>query len=350
MKNNIIRILFILMFFLTGNAVTCYAAPTDAITIVIDAGHGGPKDTSADMGAQYSGLDEKNVDLLTAMAVYNELSQYKNVKVYMTRVDDSEVDLKKRVDMAKACGADVMVSIHYNASGDHLLYGGEAFVPSKGTGYVKGYSLAKSVMDQWKQVGLANKGIKTRIGSKGDYYGVIRHGAAVDLPVIILEHGYLDNYHDFNSVNDNVDWQRFGILDATGIANYYGLSKTQTKTHVIPNDIIKMPKGVVRDDLTGPVNVSLVIDSYNRETGEVKYTMRGSDPESRVMFFGVSPVTKIDETGKVVPMLADLNLWGNGSKASGTIYVPKGFSGPLYGICYNNYNATSETAIAYLTK
>lgn len=320
------------------------------ITIVIDPGHGGPKDNDADKGASYYGLVEKDINLKTAIALYNELTKYKNVNVYMTRADDREVALKDRVNIAKSVNADVMVCVHYNASGDHLLYGGEAFVPSKGQGYVIGYSLANSVMNQWKAVGSVDKGIKTRIGKQGDYYGVIRFGAEVNLPVVILEHGYMDNYHDFNNLNDENDYIRFGQLDAKGIADYYGLSKTDINAMPQPKNIVKAPTGVVRNDTTGPLASKMTVDSYNPLTGEVKYTIYGTDPESRVLFSGTGISTRLDGAGKIVPVLMDLQLFTGKGKSTGVTYVPVNYEGPLYGILYNNYNETSNTVVATISK
>lgn len=320
----------------------------DKITIVIDPGHGGPKDTDADHGAIYNGIKEKDIDLKTAMALYSELSQYGNVNVYMTRVDDSEVDLKRRASMASSVKADAMICVHYNASADHLFYGGEAFIPSKGSLYASGYGLANTILNVWSNNGIVNKGVKTRIGKNGDYYGVIRHGASMGVPVIILEHSYMDNYHDIKNVDDDSDYLRFAKMDAEGIAKYFGLEKGVQKKSVGPTVNVKVPNGVVRDDTTGPVNVSLCINSYNKAEGKVTYTMYANEPESKVMYYGLSLVPKLDSTGKVVPLLTDLILWGNGNKVEGSFTVPKGYTGAIYGICYNNFNQPSETVMGVI--
>lgn len=320
----------------------------DKITIMIDPGHGGKKATDADQGAIYNGMKEKDIDLKTAMALYGELSQYGNVNVYMTRVDDSEVDLKKRASMAASVKADVMVCVHYNASADHLFYGGEAFVPSKGSLYATGYGLADTILNVWVNNGIVSKGVKTRIGKSGDYYGVIRHGASMGVPVIILEHSYMDNYRDIKNVDDDSDYLRFAKMDAEGIAKYYGLEKGVQKRSVGPTVTVKVPNGVVKDDMTGPTNVSLCINSYNKAEGKVTYTMYATEPESKVMYYGLSLIPKLDQNGKVVPLVTDLTLWGSGNKVEGTFSVPKGYSGTIYGICYNNFNQSSETVMGLI--
>ena len=94
--------------------VSCYAAPT--ITVVIDPGHGGPATVATNLGACYNGLQEKDMTLATAMALKSELEKYGNVTVYLTRNTDVEISLKDRIAAAKLVNADVVVSVHYNAS------------------------------------------------------------------------------------------------------------------------------------------------------------------------------------------------------------------------------------------
>ncbi|MDO4187467.1 MAG: N-acetylmuramoyl-L-alanine amidase [Lachnospiraceae bacterium] len=326
-------------------SVDTSAAAKKTVTVLIDPGHGGPATVATNLGACYGGLQEKDITLLTAAALKSELEKYGNVKVFMSRNMDVEIGLKERIDMAKAVGADAVVSVHFNASTRHLMYGSEIFVPC-GPLYSQGASLGKSIMKQWTTAGMIDKGVKTRIGKSGDYYGLIRHGASANIPTIILEHGYLDNPHDVTKVDDALDWAKLAALDAQGIANYFGLKKGVTKATVAPIITTSASKVVV-DDLTPPA-LAIKINSYNIATGEVNYTLTGLEPESRLYLYGVSTGVTFDEAGKVVPDATDLTLWGKGNTVTGKIMVPPGYVGPINAYVFNNFNLSSNMATAYV--
>ncbi|MCR5420187.1 MAG: N-acetylmuramoyl-L-alanine amidase [Lachnospiraceae bacterium] len=314
------------------------------VVVVIDPGHGGFSEDDRSFGAIYNDeLNEKDIDLATALAMKEELEKYYNVKVYLTRENDVQLSLEERVNYANSVGADVMVSCHYNASEDHLFYGAEIFTSAFGECYMKGKALAQCIMDKWVDDGLLNKGIKTRLGSSGeDYYGVIRRGCETGLPVIIIEHGYLDNHFDYEKLGMPADWERMGRLDAAGIANYYGLSKEQEYEAVIPTVFTEDPGGVVYPDETPPTSVSLNIIECNIETSEVTYEVRGRDSDGKLMYYGLA----LGEPEDIVPGdFADLMLWEEGkSSMRGTFPVPTGYRGKIKARVYNNYELYSDSA------
>ena len=151
-----------------GSSKVC-AAPS--VTVVIDPGHGGKSDEKdeTNSGAKYHGLEEKNVNLITAIAMYDELAEYGNVNVYITRDIDAPLTIERRADFAKEVGADVLISIHYNASENHNFFGSEIFTSAYGKCYGTGHALAEKIMDEWVADGNIRKDIKTRLGKKGDY-------------------------------------------------------------------------------------------------------------------------------------------------------------------------------------
>lgn len=349
MKKHFAKLLFAVLsmaFIVSLSTNDVSAAGKKNVTILIDPGHGGPASVATNLGACYAGLQEKNLTLATAAALKAELEKYGNVTVYLSRNADVAVDLKQRINLAKAVGADAVVSVHFNASTNHLMYGSEVFVPC-GALYSQGASLGNSIMTQWNLAGMVNKGVKTRIGKSGDYYGLIRHGASAGIPTIILEHGYLDNYHDLTKLDDALDWQKLAVLDAQGIANYFGLKKGKTQAFVSPKITVTNKTGIVVDDLTPPA-LAITIDSYNVATGEVNYTLTGLEPESRLYLYGVSIAATVDETGKPVPNVNDLTLWGNGNTVKGKTTVPAGYRGPVYAYVFNNFNLSSNMATAYV--
>jgi N-acetylmuramoyl-L-alanine amidase len=81
-------------------------------TICIDPGHGG-KDPGFRVGSQ----EEKKYTLLLAQEVRGQLAEA-GFNVFLTRASDSTVRLEDRSEIARRRGADVFVSLHFNASED----------------------------------------------------------------------------------------------------------------------------------------------------------------------------------------------------------------------------------------
>jgi N-acetylmuramoyl-L-alanine amidase len=81
--------------------------------VVIDAGHGGH-----DPGAVGEGFDEKTLTLGLAQALRDELLSKGNIRVAMTRDDDSFLVLDERADIARQLGADLFLSIHADSAGE----------------------------------------------------------------------------------------------------------------------------------------------------------------------------------------------------------------------------------------
>ena len=132
MKKHFAKLLFAVLsmaFIVSLSTNDVSAAGKKNVTILIDPGHGGPASVATNLGACYAGLQEKNLTLATAAALKAELEKYGNVTVYLSRNADVAVDLKQRINLAKAVGADAVVSVHFNASTNHLMYGSEVFVP-----------------------------------------------------------------------------------------------------------------------------------------------------------------------------------------------------------------------------
>ncbi|MBO4266158.1 MAG: N-acetylmuramoyl-L-alanine amidase [Lachnospiraceae bacterium] len=324
--------LFALSFTVRANAA-------ETVTVVIDPGHGGVSEDGSETnsGCRYHDLEEKNVNLTTAQAIYNELLQYGNVKVYLTRENDVEKTLDERVEFAKSVNADVIVSVHYNASAEHNFFGSEIFTSAYGECYATGHALAEHIMDKWVSEGNIRKDIKTRIGKKGDYYGLIRKGTEAGIPTIILEHGYLDNDRDYQRIRTEDAWRNFGILDATGIAEFYGLDKDVIRESVGPVDELKVPTDPVMPDSTEPTGVKLVIDDYNSNKGNVDFTLYAYDNESKLMYYGFRTGDVDKDT-----VFAELELWdGKNGKLSGSFHVQPGYEGKLTAKVYNVYQLDS---------
>lgn len=108
-------------------------------TIVIDPGHGGKSEkggSSANNATSPSGVLEKNVTLRMAFLTREALLQQAQVgnhqiKVVLTREDDSNLGLSDRAAVAKKNNAALFLSIHCNASDTHKARGVETLIGPK---------------------------------------------------------------------------------------------------------------------------------------------------------------------------------------------------------------------------
>lgn len=216
-------------------------ANTGRLTVVLDAGH-----DSTHHGASRSGLKEEELTLKIAQYCKAELEQYQGVDVYLTRSSNacpnpgtsSTMDNYYRMVWASNMGADVYISLHLNVSQSAATSGVEVY--AQNSGYrpdlsAESHSLSQSIANVLQWIGLSNAGVKIRNSNDGstypdgsvtDYYSVNHNSKLLGFPGIIVEHAYLTNASDIRYFLGNENGLRqLGVADATGIANYYGLSK-----------------------------------------------------------------------------------------------------------------------------
>ena len=217
------------------------SAKSGPLVIALDPGHVG-----AGAGASNNwGLHEEVATWKIAQACGGALSIYQNVKVVYT-VKQGETlgsnELKDRVENAVRAGADVLVSLHLNKGGG-MAKGAEVYVPYDGSynnsTHSVGEALAQRIIAELEKVGLFGRGVKIRRisndssydypdGSDGDYYGIIRHAREHNLPAIIVEHAFMDNWNDYsNFLSSDSKLASLGRADAQGIANYFGLAMAE---------------------------------------------------------------------------------------------------------------------------
>ncbi len=160
-------------------------------TVVIDAGHGG-KDPGA-VGTENGVivLKEKDVNLKIALKVYAKLKK-ENVNVYMTRSTDKFLELSEIVDFANKKKADLLVSVHNNASentntsGTMTMYAYD----SPKTGYkLSGKTVAQTIQ---KYLVKATKGYDYGVRQNSALY-VVRKS---NMPAVITESLFVTNKSD----------------------------------------------------------------------------------------------------------------------------------------------------------
>jgi len=186
------------------------APPTTTLKkkIFIGVGHGG-----SDSGAVANGLNEKDVNLVMALALNAALIK----QGYITLLSRTSDVYDPLVDEIKECNAfkpDIAIGIHNNAGGGD---GFEAFRSIVGTDSLK---LALLCEKYAKALGQNSRGVKTRLNSYGkDYYGFLREIYATS---IIIETAFLDNVNDVKAIDTKAEQGAFGVAYAKAVVEYFG--------------------------------------------------------------------------------------------------------------------------------
>lgn len=257
-----------------------------SIVVVIDPGHGGKN-----AGASPEGFVEKEMTLRVAKAMRDELSKYEGIEVYLTREEDADLSLEERVEFAVDQEADFLFCLHFNMSETHELYGAECWVSMFDTCYARGYDFSRIEMELLTDVGLYDRGIKTRENSKGtDYYGIIRIAKKYDMPAVIIEHCHLDHANDAPYVDTDAWPERYGVLDATAVAKYYGLKSSELGVDYSTEirEATPVPTTKMRPDETPPEVCEITLDSVNEKNGEIQVTVTASDADTRILYYKYS--------------------------------------------------------------
>ncbi len=93
-------------------------------TIVIDPGHGG--ENSGALGVAH--IKEKYLTLELAYELRKRLQKtYPDVRVVLTRYWDTDMSLSERIHFANVMGADLFMSLHYNAATHQKAVGFETY-------------------------------------------------------------------------------------------------------------------------------------------------------------------------------------------------------------------------------
>ncbi len=180
------------------------------LKVCIDAGHGG-----SDSGAVNGSLTEKYCNLDMAYAMKAELERY-NVPVVMTRSDDTYLTVGERPNIAYSNGCNLFISIHCNSGG-----GSGTEVWKSITAYHDD-ALANRILSKVTgAIGTGNRGVKTRTGDNGDYYGVIRGSAAKNITGMIVEVAFIDGDH--SKLADSSSRQAAGKAIAEAVLESWGL-------------------------------------------------------------------------------------------------------------------------------
>lgn len=312
----------------------------EPVVVVIDPGHGG-----SNLGTDYLPIPEKIYTMAVAQYMKEELEKFQNVEVYLTHTEDVKMDLDERAAFAQGVDADFLFSLHFNMSLSHTLYGSEVWIPSTGQLYSQGYSAANEFLTQFEEMGLFNRGIKTRIGSNGnsDYYGIIRECTVRNIPAVIVEHCHVDHANDVPYIQTPEALREFGIRDAQAVARYFGLvSKDGTKDYSTYAPLaVPVPASRVHNDKTAPVAVSANLLNYDQTGKYATVELTALDAESPIMYYSYSYDNGI--TWSV------LQPWAKGSPTV-TVSLNMGYGkkDTLLFKAYNMYDMSTQSNVIQL--
>lgn len=208
----------------------------------IDAGHGG-----TDPGAiGVTGKKEKDFALTMALKIEERLKSDKKVTPVLTRSNDTFVELKERVKIAKKQKVDGFISIHANstgkvgsATGTETLYTREESKPL--ANIIHKHLIAAT--------GLADRGVK---------YQNIHVTRETNMPAILLEVGFINHPEDEKKLFDPAFQDRVADAIVAGIYEYFGIT-------------IEVPQPVV--PIRKEMDVTVHTDPIGRFTG---YNIKGT--------------------------------------------------------------------------
>ena len=339
--------LFVLIIAFAFASDKCYA---EEYIIVLDPGHGGEA-----LGGQTEEYIEQEINLITAKSMYERLSQYEGVTVYLTHDEIGEVDIS-RTDRAKIAfeyDADYLFSLHYNMSANHNLYGTEVWTSAFGNEYVFGQTIGNIITnDISSEFGLFNRGVKVRLNKKrNDYYGIIQMCRKEGIPAIIIEHCHLDSEKDsavLGSISDI--FVKFGEADADAIAKYLGLKSSSLgidysdyQYDVVSGSEFNPP------DESEPEYVNVRINSSDIYEGTCNITIDADDSDGRMQYYAIS-MDGGNTFGEMLPWSNDMSALNpeDVKEINADIELIPGIESRLVVRGYNQYELYTDSSVSLL--
>jgi N-acetylmuramoyl-L-alanine amidase len=215
-----------------------YLDPKKITTICLDPGHGG-KDPGNRVGGVggFFAHSEKTYTLLLAFELRDQLKKL-GFNVVLTRKSDTFVDLPARPALADKVGADLFVSLHFNATqtGKDEVAGPETYCitpvgaassNAQGEGAAHGATMANRYEN--KSLLLAYQMEKSLVRGLGaEDRGVRRARFAVlrdaTMPAILIEGGYMTNPTEGKKIFDSAYRKQMAAAIVRGILAYQRLA------------------------------------------------------------------------------------------------------------------------------
>lgn len=166
--------------------------------IVIDAGHGGRDPGAISPCGNYY---EKDFNLRILLSL-KEFLDKENIKVYYTRLDDKQLYLRPRVDLANDVESDFFISIHCNSNLSPRPNGSEILYYDYKFNDINAKDLAMIFSNQLdSETSLKRNSLQKR---QDDDIFILEN---CKVPAVLIEVGYLSNYKDLNYLikQENID-------------------------------------------------------------------------------------------------------------------------------------------------
>lgn len=283
---------------------------TDDVVVVLDPGHDSIHGRGANLA---TGVVEEDCNLAIALACQNELKRYKGIQVYMTRENKtcpfpgytSDQCLNQRAVFAKDKNADLLVSIHNNATGLNdgnttTARGAEIFITNYSKYYDESKEVSELILNELEKIGLVIRNQKIIVktypdfgdyddGKEKDYYAVIRNSSLNGFPGIIIEHAFMNNYEDAQILLNPQKLTEIGQADAKAIVEYYGLTLRADEPQLELSDTELILAVNEEATITGEIYASGT-DTITWSTSNEKIFSISPDPfnSNKVVLTGVS--------------------------------------------------------------
>lgn len=261
--------------------------------ICLDYGHGNLS------GASYGGyIEDRWIDITGEECRKVLLENGFDVKL-TRKAGGSSIPLNKRCEISNNYGANLFISIHFNAGG--------------GTGF----EAIRTVRDTSVTIPICNKimlkltslhhnirprRVYTRIGSENkDYYGVLR---GTRCPAMILEGAFIDNQTDINIFKNTENLKKLGRIYAESIIEFYGC---KVKPSAVMSATVDKPKETnINLSYEGKIDpkgdkYTVGVLSYPSPTSDILYTLGIGDKVNLLYksgkYWGILVPNDKNETG-----------------------------------------------------
>ena len=124
-------------------------------------------------------------------------------QVIFTRGEGETLSLTNRMNMIRKVKPDLVISVHHNATEAHNATGAEVLAQVADKNGGPSTELAELINEEYAKMGQKVRPIIYRYNSTktGDYYGLLRAAAGVDVTAVISEFAFMDNPTDVEKIN-----------------------------------------------------------------------------------------------------------------------------------------------------
>lgn len=186
--------------------------------ISVCIGHGKSQSGQYDSGAVASGYQEFKLARAIGKCLKQELSKY-NCTVDLINYDGDK-NLAERIKYVNSKGYDLNMELHLNAGGGT---GPEVYYKHNSKqGKALATAISKSIATN---LGLKNRGAKTKLVSGQDYFGCVRE---IKCMSFLVETVFIDTKGDRDKVIYASGQEQCAKAIATAVAKYYGLGRKET--------------------------------------------------------------------------------------------------------------------------